>query len=415
MFTAHQDVVPASNAATWNYLPFEAYFDGEWLWGRGASDGKSDLVGILTAMESLLEQGFQPERTIILSFGFDEETGGYRGAAHLSRYLEKKIGADSLAMIHDEGGMGVSRLGEVAYALPATAEKGFMDVVLTLETNGGHSSRPPNRTAIGIMSQIVLALEDHPFRPTLDDTNPVRSVLKCETKFSPDYVEPWLRRELESGRDIGERVVQSRGENIRWQIQTSQAVDIMRGGVKDNQLPEEVRTVINYRVLPHDGVEEILSGIASLLAPIAHEYGLAVTGFGFDEKGTEKGILRLESKDILLPSPITPTSPSSEMWDVFAGTLRHVFESTPTLSDIKTIVPVGSIATGNSDTAHYWTLTGNIFRFTPAREGTRLGVHATNERMEMSAHLEAIRVYYDLMRNVQKYQGQTCNTMCPSL
>src|ERR1700710_74308 len=99
LFMAHQDVVPASNAPAWDHPPFDAYFDGQWLWGRGAADCKSNLVGIFSAMEALLDQGFKPERTIILSFGFDEETGGYRGAAHLARHLETKLGANSLALI----------------------------------------------------------------------------------------------------------------------------------------------------------------------------------------------------------------------------------------------------------------------------------------------------------------------------
>lgn len=412
---AHQDVVPAGDPQAWSHPPFKAHFDGKWLWGRGSADCKSNVIGLLSAMEVLLEQGFQPKRTIIFSFGFDEETGGYRGATSLARHLEDKLGRDSLAMIHDEGGMGVSKLGNVAYALPATAEKGFVDIVLTLNAPGGHSSRPPEHTAIGIMSRMIAVLEDHPFQPTLDATNPVRGVLECETKYSPDDVEPWLKHELSSGQDIGERIAESRGDRIRWQIQTSQAVDVIRGGDKDNQLPDKVTVTINYRIRPGEDVDELFDGVVKLLGPIAHRHGIAISGFGLDEERTPQGMLSLEAKDLLAPSPVTPTSHSS-VWDIFAGTLRQVFEDVEdTLPGVETVVPVGSIATGNSDTAHYWNLTRNIFRFTPAREGTRLGVHTVDERMEMSAHLEYLRVYYDLMRNFQSYEGDTCDGPCPSL
>ena len=60
----------------WAHPPFSGYFDGERVWGRGSSDDKSGLIGILSALENLLEKDFKPTRTIILAFGYDEEGGG---------------------------------------------------------------------------------------------------------------------------------------------------------------------------------------------------------------------------------------------------------------------------------------------------------------------------------------------------
>ncbi|CAK4033148.1 vacuolar carboxypeptidase Cps1 [Lecanosticta acicola] len=409
LFMAHRDVVPEIDAARWTHPPFEAYWDGGFLWGRGSADCKSNLIGILTAVEALLKQSFQPRRSVLLAFGFDEETGGQRGARSIAAELQRLWGNNSLAMIVDEGGMGVSTLGDVAYVLPATAEKGFLDIVLTLDTDGGHSSRPPKHTAIGIMSEVILALENHPFEPWLGERNPaspVRNVLECEAEHSPSHVEPWLRRGLASGRDIGSEMAEARGDAIRWQIQTSQAVDVIHGGDKDNQLPNRVQVTVNYRIAPQDNnVEALYDRVATQVAAVAHRYNISVSGLGFDEEQTTTtaaaGILRLQSKDLLIPSPITPTTQASDAWRVFSGTLRQVFETTDTLSGVRTVVPVGSIATGNSDTAHYWALTRNIYRFTPAREGSRLRVHDIDERMQMSAHMEGIRVYYELIRNMQ--------------
>lgn len=39
----------------------------------GASDCKNNLVGILDALEFLLDHNFNPKRTILAAFGFDEE------------------------------------------------------------------------------------------------------------------------------------------------------------------------------------------------------------------------------------------------------------------------------------------------------------------------------------------------------
>lgn len=82
---AHQDVVPAGHVSGWSHPPFEPYYDGQFLWGRGSSDCKNNLIGILSAVESLLQQAWTPHRTLVLAFGFDEETGGLRGAAEISR------------------------------------------------------------------------------------------------------------------------------------------------------------------------------------------------------------------------------------------------------------------------------------------------------------------------------------------
>ena len=101
MLTAHQDVVPASSPDRWLHPPFEAYFDGKSVWGRGASDCKNNLIGILSRMELLLEKGWKPKRTVVLAFGFDEETGGARGAAKISEHLQQVWGKGGMELVID--------------------------------------------------------------------------------------------------------------------------------------------------------------------------------------------------------------------------------------------------------------------------------------------------------------------------
>ena len=410
VFMAHQDVVPAANPSKWSHPPFEAFYDGQWLWGRGSVDCKNNLIGLLSTMEHLLSQGFKNKRTFIFSFGFDEETGGERGSRYLAEHLEKKLGKDSVAMILDEGGMGIESVGDVTYAFPAVAEKGYVDIVLTLESPGGHSSRPPSHSAIGIMSEMVTALEDHPFDPFLDKTNPYHGVLQCQAKHSPSNFEPWLKDALldSNGSSIASRIASSRGDSARFLMQTSQAVDIIHGGVKDNQLPERVETTINYRILPHDKLDDILRQTADLLAPIAHKHSIPVQGFGYSDAPRSTGLLKLSSNQRLEPSALTSTSPDSRIWSLFAGTLVEVLADTTspkTTTRARTVVPAGTLMTGNTDTKHYWNLSKNIYRFSPRREGTFEGVHTVDERLDMRSHLEGLMVYYKLIRNLDAFEG----------
>lgn len=89
------DVVPVESQTIkeWKHGPYSGYYDGRqtlyprealypliipgtWIWGRGSCDDKSDLIRQLLAIDSLLKQGFSPARTLILSYGFDEESKG---------------------------------------------------------------------------------------------------------------------------------------------------------------------------------------------------------------------------------------------------------------------------------------------------------------------------------------------------
>lgn len=134
MLTAHQDVVPVADASTWTHPPFDAYFDGTWLWGRGSSDDKNSMTSLLSAVEALLAQGWSPKRTVLLAFGFDEECSGVKGAGSIAAHLKSVWGEDSLAIILDEGGMGLQQIDDVLYALPAVTEKGHVDSKQLLDT-----------------------------------------------------------------------------------------------------------------------------------------------------------------------------------------------------------------------------------------------------------------------------------------
>jgi hypothetical protein len=95
---AHQDVVPVnpSTLNQWTHNPFDGVIEDGWVWGRGAADCKNQvclfsgvsqwarraevsvtqLMGIMSALDKLIQDEYKPERTILVAFGFDEEIGG---------------------------------------------------------------------------------------------------------------------------------------------------------------------------------------------------------------------------------------------------------------------------------------------------------------------------------------------------
>lgn len=437
LFMAHQDVVPIDDPSDWTHPPFAGVFDGEWIWGRGASDCKNVLIGLLSALEDLVSQDWQPQRTVLLAFGFDEESHGFLGAGSIAPALEKKYGKDSFEFILDEGGMGLQSLGgtpdstdEVVYALPGVGEKGSLDLALDLAVPGGHSSIPPTHTGIGIISEVIYELERQElFTPQLEPWHPSHGMLECQARYSPSHVEPWLASKLASGdaAALASAVAESRGPAVRYTLQTSQAADLIRGGVKTNALPEKISAVINYRVALHQTPGELLARAERIIGPIAARHNVTLhvafpdtnttttTTTRPTNTPTDRTLIISPLSKPLVPAPLSPTNPlTSTVWARFAGVTRSVFEShknplkssasagnvresaNADVGSAPTVVVAGDIMTGNTDTRFYWSLSENIYRWSPSRAGGSFNIHTVDERIRLDVHLEGIMLYYGM-------------------
>lgn len=87
IFSGHMDVVPVSERERqqWECDPFVGEIKDGFLWGRGASDMKGGLAGILTAMKYLKENNIVPPGDILLAASVDEENL-MRGAKAMVQY-----------------------------------------------------------------------------------------------------------------------------------------------------------------------------------------------------------------------------------------------------------------------------------------------------------------------------------------
>lgn len=193
---AHQDTVPVepSTVGQWTHPPFSGEFDGRFVWGRGASDCKNSLVGILEAVELLVDAGFRPQRTLVLAFGFDEESAGVQGAGQLAQALLDRYGKDSVEMIVDEGS-GLAEQWGTLFALPAVAEKGYIDVDVIVRMPGGHSSVPPKHNGIGVMGELITHIEANLYEPHLHAENPFLGALYCGAAHAAKFPHG-LKKEL---------------------------------------------------------------------------------------------------------------------------------------------------------------------------------------------------------------------------
>ncbi|SMR52297.1 unnamed protein product [Zymoseptoria tritici ST99CH_3D1] len=418
---AHQDVVPVDldTVDSWTYPPWSGHFDGENVWGRGASDCKNSLVGIMESVEVLLDAGFKPKRTIVMSFGFDEECSGAQGAGHLSKFLHERYGDDGVAAIVDEG-MGYQKAFGMGYAVPGVAEKGYTDVEIEVRTPGGHSSVPQDHTSIGILSEVITKIESVKYPTYLAQENPYLGFLQCGAEYAPDFpkkLKKLLKKhhaKFSSDEDIcpaakkhTDRLAQeaaSLGLDVRYLMQTSQAVDLISGGKKTNALPESATAIVNHRINIGDSPKTVYDHLSSLIHPIAKTHNLTL--HAFDGTKAAYNSISLSARNTTLNvAPVTPTNVDAVTpYAVLSGTIRALYGE-------ETIV-APALMTGNTDTRYYWDLTRHIFRFGPGYVNEKdwgMGrIHTVDERVSVSNHGKVVKWYALWIQNVDgaRFEGE---------
>ncbi|CEL57390.1 Gly-Xaa carboxypeptidase [Rhizoctonia solani AG-1 IB] len=422
LLTAHQDVVPVepNTVESWIHPPYSGYYDGTWLWGRGSVDDKSGLVGIMVALEKLIESGFKPKRGILVGFGIDEESTGLYGADRIAKYIEEHFGRNSISMLVDEGG-GIDEIEGVPIALPAVGEKGYLDVSVEVATPGGHSSVPPAHTTIGILASLITKIESTPYAPALARTSPIYSLLQCSAAHIPS-IPPSLsssvlrsicpsgasesqlqkcdealheveRALFEADSDLN-RGSEEKARIYRSLLGTTQAIDMIKGGVKANALPELASAIVNHRIRTDSSVSSLQDAITAKLLPLANEYNLTLTAFSYDNltAGGGGSIKLSDAFDSALePAPVSPTKgPEAAAYRLLSGVIKK------TQGDKIIVSP--ALVGGNTDTRFYWNLTANIFRYSHlSEEDMYAGIHTINEAIRVTGFVKSIQFFKNLI------------------
>ncbi|KIK51550.1 hypothetical protein GYMLUDRAFT_181309 [Collybiopsis luxurians FD-317 M1] len=429
LLMAHFDVVPVNpdTVSEWTYPPYSGYFDGmnpfatfpwlallrKYIWGRGSKDDKSALIATIGAIETLLHQGFQPERTFVVSFGFDEEAGGRRGAKELAAKILDRYGKDSFAFIIDEGGGFSQQYGSV-FATPGVAEKGSINVDISVAAPGGHSSVPPEHTTIGILSALLVHLENHPFEVHIDRDTSSYQLFQCFAEYStsiPSDRRDAIKRSITSDEALrdAEKIL-FKDKILKSLVGTTQAADIIHGGVKSNALPEQAYAVVNHRIATTSSVNATQKHDADLLLPLAKEFDLTFSAFGeiisTPEHTAAKGNLTLSSALGLEPAPVSPIrGKSSAPYQLLSGTIKATYNAHRSLKGDNIAVGPG-MPTGNTDTKYYWTLSDHIFRYNhhngESSNNPLSGAHTVNEALSADALLEMIRFFVTLILNADE-------------
>ncbi|GBE85034.1 Carboxypeptidase S [Sparassis crispa] len=408
LLTAHQDVVPVEPLTldSWVHPPFSGLYDGEWIWGRGSCDDKPGLIGSLTAIEKLLEKGFQPTRTVVLAYGIDEERGGISGATAIRDYLLVTYGENAFSILVDEGG-GYSEENGVMIASPSVAEKGKFDVHMEITTPGGHSSIPPPHTSIGILAALIKQIEVNPHTPQIRRNATYYQSLQCRAAYDPGLpkkIRQLVRKSTKDDKALRalEAELAHTDRSFGAMAGTTQAVDIIHGGVKTNALPENAFLIMNHRIDLSSSVADLKARVANVVVPLAQSFNLSVDAFGVQygdvERGAAFGHLAISDAfgTALEPAPVTPTV-GSRPYELLSGTIMGALGSSNRTGYTDKVFIAPGMST---DTKHYWKLTRHIFRYGHMNHADLYnGAHTINEASRAEGFLEVIRFFTWLILN----------------
>jgi carboxypeptidase PM20D1 len=368
LLLGHMDVVPIEpgTEGSWIHLPFSGDNADGYIWGRGAMDDKITVMGILEAAEALLKQGFQPHRTVYFAFGYDEEIGGLQGAKPLAETLALR--AIKPAFTLDEGGYVLRGIipgysGQVA--IINTAEKGYATIRLRAETAGGHSAFSPKENAIGIVSEALVHLDNHPYSPRMPRaTEETFEYLAPEMPFSKGiflsnlwFFKPLVLR------------LYARNRTTEILVRTTMSETMFNSGVKDNVVPTSAEATLNFRLLPGDTVNALLDHLRGAI-----------------------GDTRVKIEAVNAYSAPPESSSDSEAFRQIARSIRETFHGA--------IVAPGLLA-GSTDSRHYSGLGAGIYRFVPMELGPAdvARAHGINERLSVSNYIRAVEFYGHLILN----------------
>lgn len=359
---AHQDVVPIEEGteSLWTVNPFAGEIKEDFIWGRGTTDDKINLISLLEAAEKLIRNKFQPEQTIYFSFGHDEEVGG-TGAIAVAKLLKDR-GVEA-EFVMDEGGIittnqipGITK----PVALIGTSEKGFLSILLSVEKAGGHSSMPARETAIDILTSAIVRLRANPFEAHFSESmSGFIESLGPEMPFVQRlaFANPWLFRGMIVG--IYES---SAGGNAM--VRTTVAPTILQAGMKDNVIPTLATATINFRLLPGDKVEAVINKVKEIIA----DDRITINVFGgFSEA-----------------SAVTPMNSTG---------YKQIEKAIKT--SYADLLTSPFLMIGATDSRYFGEVSPNIIKFSPMIDP--IGFHGIDERVSLESFKTALWFYEQLL------------------
>jgi acetylornithine deacetylase/succinyl-diaminopimelate desuccinylase-like protein len=301
LLICHLDVVEARRE-DWSMDPFQFIEKDGYFYGRGSGDIKDGDAILMTAMIRLKQEGFKPDRDIILALTADEEGGRSNGVEWLIKNHRDLIDAEFI-LNPDAGDFELDQGKKLLVGVQA-AEKLYQDFDVKVTNPGGHSSLPGKENAIYELADGLTRLEHYQFPFELSEVT--REYFKREADIVGGSTGADMKAILKTPPDEAAIARLSESPFYNARMRTTCVATRLEGGHANNALPGMARANVNCRILPGHTPDEVQATLEKVLAdPKISVSQIVSSGSG----------LRSNPLSTLQPSVMTAVEKvAAEMW-----------------------------------------------------------------------------------------------------
>jgi len=253
LFSSHMDVVPA-DPNDWVRNPFELQEDETFYFGRGVLDNKFDVSMLTTLFIWLKEDGYIPNRDLVIAFTGDEESF-QETVQQLTRDYREAIDAE-FAFVVDGGGGVLNDAGEAISYKVGFAEKTYATFSVTARNPGGHSSMPRSDNAIFDLSDALKRLQD--FRFPVETNEITLTFFERTAPLLGGKVGDAMARLVADPSDAEAIEVLRQKPEYVGTLGTTCIPTMLAGGHAENALPQSATATVNCRIFPGNSVADIM-------------------------------------------------------------------------------------------------------------------------------------------------------------
>jgi acetylornithine deacetylase/succinyl-diaminopimelate desuccinylase-like protein len=272
LLIAHLDVVEARRE-DWSFDPFVFLERDGYYYGRGTTDIKSGAAVLAADLIRLKQEGYTPDRDLIVALTADEEGGTANGVEWLVQHRKDLIDAEYC--LNTDGGGGELQKGvKIANELQ-TGEKVYLSFTLETKNKGGHSSLPVKDNAISHLAGGLSRLAAFEFPVRLNDTTRVffARMAGVETGTVAADMKAVAGTPLDAAAAAR---LSADSPYYNALMRTTCVATRLDAGHADNALPQSARAIVNCRMLPGDLPQDVRDTLIGVLADPA----IAVTPIG---------------------------------------------------------------------------------------------------------------------------------------
>lgn len=362
---AHFDVVPVTEG--WDHDPFLGEVVDGYLYGRGSIDTKCTMACALSALEVALKDDYVPLNDLYLCFGSNEEI---YGDSQVKIVEELKKEGVKPHLVFDEGGGIIDKAFpgvDKPSAMVGVVEKGMVNVKLTIDTNGGHSSTPKRNGPIIRMSKALVRLEKNHMKANITKTNKeLLNIMGRNSTFAYKiiFANMWLFKGLVKA------LFPILSADTNALLTSTFAFTVINGGNQTNVIPNHVEANLNVRVASFNTPEEVVNHVKKVIK----DKDIVVTAHDVNKMYPEC--------DYKHPG-----------YKLIKETIIETYNDT-------IVTPFTML--GGTDARHYNEISDCVIRFSPIRltNEDRKGIHGLNEKIKVEALENCLEFYQRLLTKI---------------